>query len=295
MKGFSNPKRLIQWSRVLIVLILTAGLFLPLSFVQAEESAGEPSITIYFTEPDTAICKQDAGPIEATVVVSIPSGEIGKLVVDWYVVQPPVYPAQHHYVTYTVQDGDQITFTGEWPGVNPGDDVVEIHFGGLLYIDSVIQDTASLDYYWYEWVCKFDPTPTPTPVEPTPTPTPVEPTPTPIPPTPTPDGWDKSSLYFKDGCSGDCDQIYAEVCNGADSRDMAGSTVYQVYFIEKGNPKNGTQVASGVIPALSSGECITLSFDPALTGNYMFRAEQRPGHPGKGDLWSDACSVVCTE
>ena len=27
----------------------------------------------------------------------------------------------------------------------------------------------------------------------------------------------------------------------------------------------------------------------------MFRAEQRPGHPGKGELWSESCTLVCED
>jgi len=77
---------------------------------------------------------------------------------------------------------------------------------------------------------------------------------------------------------------------------MAGTTVYQVYYIEKGNPKNGSVVSSDVIPALAAGECTTLTYTtPGGSGNYMFRAQQRPGHPGTGELWSEACSVVCED
>ena len=49
---------------------------------------------------------------------------------------------------------------------------------------------------------------------------------------------------------------------GLTAEDMDGPTVYQVYYIEKGNPKNGVEVNSGVIPALASGECVTLTYSP---------------------------------
>lgn len=104
--------------------------------------------------------------------------------------------------------------------------------------------------------------------------------------------WDKSSLSFSGGCSGNCQEVKATVCNGKDSRDMQGPTAYQVYYVPSGNPKNGSVVASGSIPALKSGECVQLTYNPNnVSGVYMFRAEQRPGHPGTGELWSDECSV----
>ena len=77
---------------------------------------------------------------------------------------------------------------------------------------------------------------------------------------------------------------------------MNGPSVYQVYYIERGNPKNGVVVNRGVVPALASGECVTLTYSPpGISGNYMFRAEQRPGHPGKGELWSESCTLVCED
>ncbi len=108
--------------------------------------------------------------------------------------------------------------------------------------------------------------------------------------------WDKSSLKFTAGCSGNCDQIQATVCNGKKSGDMAGTTEYEVYWSANGNPKDGVVVASGTIPALKKGECAILTYDPKTNpngsaGNYMFKAYQRPGHPGQGVLWSDQCSV----
>lgn len=135
-----------------------------------------------------------------------------------------------------------------------------------------------------------------------PTETPEEPTDTPKPPTetpePPPDGWDKSSLSFTAGCEGDCEQVRATVCNGADSRDMQGPSSWELYWSASGNPKNGSVIASGTINPLAAGACQTLTYNPAdnpngASGNYMFKAYQRPGHPGKGELWSESCSVIC--
>jgi len=110
-----------------------------------------------------------------------------------------------------------------------------------------------------------------------------------------PPEWDKSSLKFKSGCTGDCDVVKAKICNTG-SGDMAGSTTYEVYWAASGNPKSGKIVATGTVPALKSGKCTDLTYDPKTNpngsaGNYMFKAYQRPGHPGAGELWSDQCSV----
>ena len=53
-------------------------------------------------------------------------------------------------------------------------------------------------------------------------------------------------------------------------------------ILKKVIPRNGVEVNSGVIPALSSGECVTLTYSPpGISGNYMFRAEQAPRAPWK--------------
>jgi YqxM protein len=109
--------------------------------------------------------------------------------------------------------------------------------------------------------------------------------------------WDRSSLLFASGCEGDCGEITAEVCNGADE-DMAGPTTWELYWIASGNPKNGVVIASGTINPLAAGECQTLTYNPGAnpngaSGKYMFKAYQRPGHPGTGVLWSDACELEC--
>ncbi len=144
------------------------------------------------------------------------------------------------------------------------------------------------------------PTPTSTPTEtPTPTATPTE-TPTPT-ATPTSEGWDHSSLYFDPdySCQGDCDEITATVCNGDDSEDMAGSTTWELYWAASGNPKDGVVIASGTIDPLAAGECQILTYDPSdnpsgASGEYKFKAYQRPGHPGTGELWSETCSLDCS-
>lgn len=104
-------------------------------------------------------------------------------------------------------------------------------------------------------------------------------------------GWDKSSLEFIQTNKCENGTISAIVKNGNDSNEMKGSVTYEVYFAEKGNPKNGASVASGEVQALDPGETLKLTYKPNLDGNYMFRAEQRSGHPGKGELWSKSIQV----
>ena len=136
------------------------------------------------------------------------------------------------------------------------------------------------------------PTSTPTPNA-TPTPRPTS-TPTPTPTSvPTPGSWDKSSLSFNSffGCqANDCTLVKAKICNWGD-RNMAGTSTWEVYWIATGNPKNGAIVGSGTINALAKGQCQVLEFIPTVSGNYMFKAYQRPGHPGTGSLWSEQCRV----
>jgi YqxM protein len=110
--------------------------------------------------------------------------------------------------------------------------------------------------------------------------------------------WDRSSLHFEAGCEGDCEEITATVCNGADSEDMDGPSIWELYWAASGNPKNGVVIASGTIDPLAAGECQVLTYDPGdnsngASGNYMFKAYQRPGHPGTTELWSEACELAC--
>jgi len=104
--------------------------------------------------------------------------------------------------------------------------------------------------------------------------------------------WDKSSLQFI-GAGKRCEipEIFAVIKNGNGSKPMKGSVGYEVYWINKGNPKDGEKVAEGTVPALGTGETYTIAYSPDIAGNYKFKAYQRPGHPGKGELWSDTIEV----
>lgn len=110
--------------------------------------------------------------------------------------------------------------------------------------------------------------------------------------------WDKSSLKFTTE-GGDCEEIFAIVKNGGD-RAMLGGSTWELYWSATGNPKYGSLIATGSIPALAKNGTFTMTYDPSNNsygpnGNYMFKAYQRPGHPGTGVLWSDIISLSgCT-
>lgn len=116
------------------------------------------------------------------------------------------------------------------------------------------------------------------------------------------DFWDKSSLKFPEGkknfgfiCKDEKVEIFALIENGKDSEAMQGPVKYEVYWIEKGNPKNGKIVDEGEVPQLGSGKTHKLTFIAEKPGNYKFKAYQREGHPGKGELWSETITVKPNE
>ena len=102
-------------------------------------------------------------------------------------------------------------------------------------------------------------------------------------------GWNKSSLEFLDQ-GYEQGEVWATIWNGGDG-DMSGPVEWELYYAEKGNPKFGEIIASGNVPALESGENYTIWAPTMDPGNYMFKAYQRPGHPGRGELWSEAIEV----
>ncbi len=103
---------------------------------------------------------------------------------------------------------------------------------------------------------------------------------------------DKSSLEFK-GQGGACNEINATIINGKDSGPMKEKLKYEIFYINKGNPKNGEMIFSGEINPLTNGQEVRLTFKPDKTGNYMFKAYQHKDHSGKGELWSKEIQVSC--
>lgn len=113
--------------------------------------------------------------------------------------------------------------------------------------------------------------------------------------------WDRSSLKFDPEyqCQGSCYEVSAKIINGGS--DMEGGSNWELYYSERGNPKNGQIVASGIIPPLKSNESYIITVNlqeldlESPIGVYKFKAYQRPGHPGIGVLWSNDCVVLCQE
>lgn len=144
------------------------------------------------------------------------------------------------------------------------------------------------------------PTPTATPQPPQPTATPVTPTATATPQPiqePTSDTWDKSSLVFVNQGS-DCEgggNVWATVKNSG-SEAMAGPTLWELWYAASGPPKSGEVIATGEISVLDVEQAYLISTAAIRgSGNYMFKAYQRPGHPGTGVLGSDGITFDASQ
>ncbi len=99
--------------------------------------------------------------------------------------------------------------------------------------------------------------------------------------------WDRSSLKsISEGYNCDNDgSVFATVRNNGDA--MGGPVGWQLYYVSSGSPRQGTVIASGTIPALKRNGTHSISASASQgTGNYIFRVEQRPQHPGNGVFWS---------
>lgn len=107
--------------------------------------------------------------------------------------------------------------------------------------------------------------------------------------------WDNSSLSFNgnDQTINSCSTTNISVDIKNSGNNMEGKASYEVYYAENGNPKKGVKVGEGTILAISSNDSISLSYDAEKPGNYKFKAYQRPGHPGQGELWSQTISITC--
>ncbi|MFP5115017.1 amyloid fiber anchoring/assembly protein TapA [Bacillaceae bacterium C204] len=110
--------------------------------------------------------------------------------------------------------------------------------------------------------------------------------------------WDKSSLKFtrNDQTFESCNQKEITVTLTNTGSDMEGPSRYEVYYIDKGNPKDGEKVADGVIEPILANKSSSLKYTASKPGNYKFRAFQRPNHAFKDesqDLWSDTITITC--
>lgn len=112
--------------------------------------------------------------------------------------------------------------------------------------------------------------------------------------------WDKSSFKFLNGNTDQviesCDQKEISVTITNMGSNMEGPSRYEVYYISKGNPKDGEKVAEGVIQPITANQSGVLKFTASDSGAYKFRAFQRPFHankPERQDLWSETITITC--
>ncbi|MCC5802218.1 amyloid fiber anchoring/assembly protein TapA [Rossellomorea vietnamensis] len=115
--------------------------------------------------------------------------------------------------------------------------------------------------------------------------------------------WDKSSLAFinKDQTIvvKACPPINISTKIKNNGSDMKGTTEFEVFYKESGNPMKGKKIGDGIIQPIASKQVDVLTFEVNKPGNYKFRALQRPGHGNKDDsrqdLWSETVTVKCEE
>ncbi|QQZ10951.1 amyloid fiber anchoring/assembly protein TapA [Heyndrickxia vini] len=109
--------------------------------------------------------------------------------------------------------------------------------------------------------------------------------------------WDKSSLKFtnNDQKIASCVKTTITTTIKNTGKEMKGTSTFEVYYAENGNPKKGSKIGEGSIGKMASEESSDLSFDVSKPGNYKFKALQRTGHPGKGELWSETITITCNE
>ncbi|MEI2664701.1 amyloid fiber anchoring/assembly protein TapA [Rossellomorea sp. LJF3] len=115
--------------------------------------------------------------------------------------------------------------------------------------------------------------------------------------------WDKSSLAFinKDQTivMKACPPVSISTKIKNNGSEMKGTTEFEVFYKESGNPMKGNKIGDGIIQPIASKQVDVLTFEVNNPGNYKFRALQRPGHGNKDDsrqdLWSETVTVKCEE
>jgi hypothetical protein len=145
-------------------VFLIAGMLLSVVNQPARAQVTEPRI--WFDEVDSLFCQEDAVEVPITLHVEMPPGEKGYLQGHWWIVWPESKRTEPVYTEKLVEGNDSLVIVAQWPGVDPDDTVVEIHWGGnLLLFPSKNPwgiEAASLDYYWYPGRCAATPAPSAT-------------------------------------------------------------------------------------------------------------------------------------
>jgi YqxM protein len=88
-----------------------------------------------------------------------------------------------------------------------------------------------------------------------------------------------------------CPSTITVVIQNIGQDNMQEEGLYEVYYAEKGNPKNGVKLdlsdSEGVIPALASGETVELTFSANQEGFYMFKAFSNQEKLDEESTWSE--------
>ncbi len=113
---------------------------------------------VIFDEQDKSLCQFEPGIITVTGKVILPAEQKATLQLSYYVVYPEDKRTDIIYVNKgLVKNGDTFSLETPWPGIRPGEEIVETHIGGMLLDEvsgnPIMAHGASLDYYWYPWVC----------------------------------------------------------------------------------------------------------------------------------------------
>ncbi|GAB4565464.1 MAG: hypothetical protein Kow0047_16080 [Anaerolineae bacterium] len=114
------------------------------------------------------LCLREPQWITVTGVITLtPPTSVAYLQTDWYVVAPAdaECPAedpgchQHHYQVQEITGSGPFTVTAWWPGVRPGDELVEVHIGAnvLDRQGNPIHDGIGKDLYWTPQACPVEP------------------------------------------------------------------------------------------------------------------------------------------
>jgi len=156
---------------------------------QAGTSIPAPTAQITFDDTDHSLCKREPSWLTVQGTVKLPGlSSQAILQTQWYVVHPNDQRTQPAYHLHgLVRGGMRFSVQVYWPGLRPMDRMVEIHIGAMLLdpltLNPIMKRGASLDYYWYPWVCPAPTVPPTAIVLPTARSTPTA---TPVPPTLTP-------------------------------------------------------------------------------------------------------------
>jgi hypothetical protein len=121
--------------------------------------------SIQFTQQSGPYCTVTSGKVPATVQVTLPRGMKTAILRFGYRVVAPY--SVHTNLTFRdriVKNGQTVTYSAPWPGINAGDQLVAVHFDAIL-LDikgkKPLLSEVGLDEFAYSQVCQSNGTPVP--------------------------------------------------------------------------------------------------------------------------------------